>query len=339
MPGAPMSGYLGYLARRLGQFVLVVFIGINIAYVITHASPIDPVEQSISVVTSYGNTAPEAIEQMRTSLRELYGLSGTPVEQYLLFWKRVLRADFGPSMSAFPTPVATLVGRALPWTAGLLTVSTIIAWGLGNLLGGLAGYYQKSRGLKLVGVVAIGLHPIPYYILALLLLIVFGFLWPVLPITGGSAMNLPQTLTFEFIASVLQHAILPALSLILIGVGSWFLGMRSLVSNVVAEDYVVYAELAGVSSCRILSSYVMRNALVPQVTGLAMSLGGIFNGAVITEKVFGYPGVGSLLVDAVYAGDYGLVLGVTTISILGVSIGVLAIDLLYPLLDPRVKVS
>jgi peptide/nickel transport system permease protein len=269
-----MSGYLGYLARRLGQFVLVVFIGINIAYVITHASPIDPVEQSISAVTSYGNTAPEAIEQMRTSLRELYGLSGTPVEQYLLFWKRVLRADFGPSMSAFPTPVATLVGRALPWTAGLLTVSTIIAWGLGNLLGGLAGYYQKSRGLKLVGVVAIGLHPIPYYILALLLLIVFGFLWPVLPITGGSAMNLPQTLTFEFIASVLQHAVLPALSLILIGVGSWFLGMRSLVSNIVAEDYVVYAELAGVRSWRILSSYVMRNALLPQVTGLAMSLGG-----------------------------------------------------------------
>ena len=334
-----MSGYLGYLARRLGQFVLVVFIGINIAYVITHASPIDPVEQSISAVTSYGNTAPEAIEQMRTSLRELYGLSGTPVEQYLLFWKRVLRADFGPSMSAFPTPVATLVGRALPWTAGLLAVSTIIAWGLGNLLGGLAGYYEKSRGLKLVGVVAIGLHPIPYYILALLLLIVFGFLWPVLPITGGSAMNLPQTLTFEFIASVLQHAVLPALSLILIGVGSWFLGMRSLVSNIVAEDYVVYAELAGVRSWRILSSYVMRNALLPQVTGLAMSLGGIFNGAVITEKVFGYPGVGSLLVDAVYAGDYGLVLGVTTISILGVSIGVLAIDLLYPLLDPRVKVS
>jgi peptide/nickel transport system permease protein len=337
--GAPMSGYLAYVGRRLAQFALVVFIGINLTYVITHASPIDPVEQSISVVTSFGNTAPDAIEQMRTSLRELYGLGGTPVEQYLVFWKRILRADFGPSMSAFPTPVATLVGRALPWTVGLLTVSTIIAWGLGSLLGGLAGYYRKSRGLKLMGVIAIGLHPMPYYILALLLLIVFGFLWPVLPITGGSAMNMPQTLTLGFVLSVMQHAILPALSLILIGMGGWFLGMRSLVSNVVTEDYVVYAELAGVRPSRILSSYVMRNALAPQVTGLAMSLGGIFNGAVITEKVFGYPGVGSLLVDAVYAGDYGLVLGVTTVSILGVSVGVLIIDLLYPLLDPRVKVS
>jgi peptide/nickel transport system permease protein len=334
-----MSGYLAYIAKRLLQFVLVVFIGINLAYVITHATPIDPVEQSISVVTSFGNTAPEAIEQMRNSLRELYGLEGSALHQYLVFWKRILRADFGPSMSAFPTPVSTLVARALPWTTGLLVVSTIIAWVLGNWLGGLAGYYQKNRGFKLLGVVAMGLHPIPYYILALLLLIVFGFLWPVLPISGGSAMNLPQTWSWAFATSVLQHAILPALSLILIGVGSWFLGMRSLVSNVVTEDYVVYAELAGVDRSRILSSYVMRNALVPQVTGLAISLGGIFNGAVITEKVFGYPGIGSLLVDAVYAGDYGLVLGVTTISIIGVSIGVLVIDLLYPLLDPRVKVS
>jgi peptide/nickel transport system permease protein len=334
-----MNGYLTYIARRIAQFVLVVFIGINLAYVITHATPIDPVEQSISAVTSFGNTAPEAIEQMRLSLRELYGLGGSPIQQYLVFWKRILRADFGPSMSAFPTPVSTLISRALPWTAGLLVVSTIVTWLLGNLLGGLAGYYQNSRGLKLMGVIAMGLHPIPYYILALLLLIVFGFLWPVLPITGGSAMNLPQSWTWDFVSSVLMHAILPALSLILIGVGSWFLGMRSLVSNVVTEDYVVYAELAGVKSSRILSSYVMRNALVPQVTGLAISLGGIFNGAVITEKVFGYPGIGSLLVDAVYAGDYGLVLGVTTISIVGVSIGVLAIDLLYPLLDPRVKVS
>ncbi|MGY3551551.1 peptide/nickel transport system permease protein [Bradyrhizobium sp. USDA 4472] len=334
-----MSGYAGYVGRRLAQFLLVVFIGINIAYLVTHASPIDPVEQSISAVTSFGNTAPDAIEQMRNSLRELYGLGGTPVQQYLTFWKRILSADFGPSLSAFPTPVGTLIGRALPWTAGLLAVSTLVAWVLGNLLGGLAGYYRQSRGLKLLGVIAMGLHPIPYYILAMLLLILFGFIWPVLPISGGATMNLPQTLTPEFVWSVLQHAILPALSLILIGVGSWFLGMRSLVSNVLAEDYVVYAELAGVKSWRILTSYVMRNALVPQVTGLAMSLGGIFNGAVITEKVFGYPGLGSLLVDAVYAGDYGLVLGVTTVSILGVSVGVLAIDLLYPLLDPRVKVS
>jgi peptide/nickel transport system permease protein len=334
-----MTGYLAYLGKRLGQFVLVVFVGINLAYVITHATPIDPVEQSISAVTSFGNTAPDAIAQMRQSLRELYGLEGSWLQQYTSFWTRILKGDFGPSLSAFPTPVGTLIARALPWTMGLLITATIITWILGNLLGGLAGYYQKSRTFKAMGVVAMTLHPIPYYIVALLLLIVFGFVWPILPITGGSQMNVSQGWSLEFVTSVVRHSILPALSLILIGVGSWFLGMRSLTSNVVTEDYVVYAELAGVDRHRILGSYVMRNALLPQVTGLAMSLGGIFNGAIITEKVFGYPGLGTLLVDAVYAGDYGLVLGVTTVSILGVSIGVLVIDLIYPLLDPRVQVS
>ncbi|WP_038367134.1 ABC transporter permease [Bosea sp. UNC402CLCol] len=332
-----MSAYPAYLAKRLAQFAVVVFIGVNLAFVITHASPIDPVEQSISAVTSFGSTAPEAIAAMRASLQELYGLKGTLAEQYLTFWSRVLRGDFGPSLSAFPTPVSTLIGRALPWTAGLLIVSTLITWVLGNWLGGLAGYYQRNRTLKLMGVVAMGVHPIPYYIVALLLLIVFGFLWPVLPITGGSAMNLQQGWNWSFVSSVARHSVLPALSLILIGLGSWFLGMRSLVSNIVTEDYVVYAEIAGLDSRRVLGSYVMRNALAPQVTGLAMSLGGIFNGAVITEKVFGYPGVGTLLVDAVYAGDYGLVLGVTTVSIIAVSVGVLVIDLLYPLIDPRVE--
>ncbi len=332
-----MSAYPAYLAKRLAQFAVVVFIGVNLAFVITHASPIDPVEQSISAVTSFGSTAPEAIAAMRASLQELYGLKGTLAEQYLTFWSRVLRGDFGPSLSAFPTPVSTLIGRALPWTAGLLIVSTLITWVLGNWLGGLAGYYQRNRTLKLMGVVAMGVHPIPYYIVALLLLIVFGFLWPVLPITGGSAMNLQQGWNWSFVSSVARHSVLPALSLILIGLGSWFLGMRSLVSNIVTEDYVIYAEIAGLDSRRVLGSYVMRNALAPQVTGLAMSLGGIFNGAVITEKVFGYPGVGTLLVDAVYAGDYGLVLGVTTVSIIAVSVGVLVIDLLYPLIDPRVE--
>ena len=332
-----MRAFAIYGLKRLGQFVLVVFIGVNIAYIITHATPIDPVEQSIAVVTSFGNTSPEAIAMMRESLRELYGLTGGPVEQYLNFWRRIVTADFGPSLSSFPTPVMTLIGRALPWTVGLLFTSTLLTWALGNLLGGLAGYYRNNKTLKLLGVIAVGLHPVPYYIAGFVLLVIFGYLWPVLPITGGSDMNLRQVMDFDHVLSILKHSILPAASLMMIGIGSWFLGMRSLVSNVVTEDYVTYAELGGVTHKRILFSYVMRNALVPQITGLAMSLGTIFNGAIIVEQIFGYPGVGALLVGAVYAGDYGLVLGVTTISIIGVSAAVFLIDLIYPLLDPRVE--
>jgi peptide/nickel transport system permease protein len=332
-----MADYGRHLLKRLGQFVLVVFIGINITFLVSHATPIDPVEQAVSAVTNFGATSPDAIEEMRRALRALYGLEGGFAQQYLGFWRRVLVGDFGPSLSAFPTPVSTLIGLALPWTVGLLLVSTVISWTLGNLLGGLAGYYPRSRLLRLVGVIAMGLHPIPYYIIAFVLLIIFGFVWPVLPISGGSGMNIRQAFTAEFVVSVLRHAILPALSLVLVGLGSWFIGMRALVSNVVTEDYVAYAELAGVPKRRILGRYVMRNALAPQLTGLALSLGGIFNGAIITEQVFGYPGIGSLLVEAVRKGDYSLVLGVTTVSIIAVATAVLIIDLLAPVIDPRVQ--
>jgi len=334
-----MNAYATYALKRLLQFALVVFIGINLAYLITHATPIDPVEQTVSAATAFGNTSPEAIAMMRKSLREIYGLEGNLWNQYAIFWQRVLVGDFGPSLSAFPTPVSTLIGRALPWTVGLLSVSTILAFALGNLLGGLAGYFADSRLLKIAGLAVMAVHPIPYYIVAFVVLIAFGYVWPVLPISGGYRINITWGWNADFILSVVSHAILPVTSLVLVGIGGWFMGMRSLVSNVVTEDYVTYAELAGVSRGKILGAYVMRNALVPQVTGLAMSLGSIFNGAIITEQVFGYPGIGTLLISAVHAGDYSLVVGIASVSIVAVSTAVLFIDLVYPLLDPRVKVS
>jgi peptide/nickel transport system permease protein len=332
-----MRRYALYVAKRLVQFALVVFIGISLTFFITHLTPIDPVEQMVSSMTAFGATSPEAVLLMREALQELYGIEGSLIEQYFTYWSRILVLDFGPSLSAFPTPVSHLIVRALPWTIGLLFTCTMLAWLLGNALGGLAGYYRDNRALKLFGVLAMGFHPIPYYIIAFVLLILFGYLWPILPISGGSAQNLPQGFTPEYILSVLRHSILPAISIILVGVGGWFLGMRALVSNIVTEDYVIYAELGGVRRGRILPYYVIRNALVPQITGLAMSLGAIFNGAIIVEQVFSYPGLGRLLIGAVYSADYSLVLGVTAISIIAVSAAVFLIDILYPLFDPRVQ--
>jgi peptide/nickel transport system permease protein len=334
-----MRTYALYVVKRLGQFALVVFIGISLTFFITHLTPIDPVEQMIASMTAFSDTSPEAVLRMREALRELYGVEGNIIDQYVTYWGRILVLDFGPSLSAFPTPVSTLIARALPWTIGLLFTCTLLSWLLGNVLGGLAGYYRKNRTLKLVGVVAMGFHPIPYYIIAFVLLILFGYIWPVLPISGGSAQNVPQAFTAEYVGSVLSHSLLPALSIILVSIGGWFMGMRALVSNIVTEDYVVYAELGGVPRRRILPSYVMRNALVPQITGLAMSLGAIFNGAIIVEQVFSYPGLGRLLIGAVYSADYSLVLGVAAISIIAVSASVFLIDILYPLFDPRMQLE
>ncbi|MBB3593383.1 peptide/nickel transport system permease protein [Rhizobium sp. BK529] len=334
-----MNGFLIYVGKRFLQFLFVVVTGITLAFLIAHFSPVDPVEQTVSLLTSFGSTDPQAVEILRQSLRELYGTGGPLFEQYFTFWGRVLTGDFGPSLSSFPTPVMTVIGRALPWTVGLLTLATIIAWISGNLLGALAGYFRNSRLLKLAGIVIMALQPIPTYIIGLSLVILFGFIWPILPISDGAQVNLAPAFSWTFIRSVIEHGILPALTLVLVGIGGWFISMRSLVSNIVTDDHVVYAELGGVRSSRIFSHYVARNAMLPQVTGLALSLGNVFGGAVIVEFVFNYPGIGKLLISGIYSGDYSLVLGVTTIAIIAVASAVFVIDIIYPLIDPRVKLG
>ena len=334
-----MNGFLVSAAQRFLQFLFVVFTGITLAFLIVHFSPVDPVEQTVSLLTSFGSTDPQAVEILRQSLRELYGTGGPLFGQYLTFWGRVLTGDFGPSLSSFPTPVMTVIGRALPWTVGLLTLATIISWIIGNTLGALAGYFRSNRLLKLAGIIIMAMQPIPTYIVGLSLVILFGFVWPVLPISDGAQVNLAPAFNWAFISSVIEHGILPALTLVLVGLGGWFVSMRSLVSNIVTDDHVVYAELGGVRSSSIFSQYVARNAMLPQVTGLALSLGHVFGGAVIVEFVFNYPGIGKLLISGIYAGDYSLVLGVTTIAVIAVAAAVVLIDILYPLIDPRVKLG
>lgn len=334
-----MRAYIWFVTKRALQLLAIVFVGISASFFISHLSPINPVEQTLGRITSRSNISPEAITSLRAALTDMYGIDEPLWNRFVKFWVRFVQGDMGPSLIAFPTPAMTLIQRALPWTVGLLSMTVVITWLVGNFLGGLAGYYQNNRLLKAFGVLAMGVQPIPYYIVAFILLIVFGFVWPVLPISGGFAMNVRPGWTPEFIASVIRHAILPAASIVLVGMGLWFLGMRALVSNIITEDYVTYAELAGVKRSRIVGSYVIRNAMIPQLTALAMTLGGVFSGTVITEEVFSYPGLGTLLVDAVNGGDYGLVVAVTSVAIIAVAIAIFIIDLIYPILDPRIRVE
>ena len=222
---------------------------------------------------------------------------------------------------------------------GLLALSTIFAWITGNILGALAGYFRDSRLLKAIGIAVMALQPLPTYIVGLALVIFLGYLWPIFPISGGAQVNLPPALDWTYVRSVIAHGTMPAMTLVLVGLGGWFISMRSLVSNIVTDDHVVYAELAGVRPRTIFSQYVARNAMLPQVTGLALNLGHVFSGAVIVEFVFGYPGMGQLMIAGIYAGDYSLVLGVTTIAIISVATAMFLIDILYPLIDPRVKLG
>jgi peptide/nickel transport system permease protein len=332
-----MRDYLLFALKRALQLAAVIFAGISAAFFIAHLSPISPVEMIIGRVSGQSAYSPEAIQQLREALTEIFGLNVPLWQKYLNFWSRFFVGDLGPSLISFPTPAINLIMLALPWTVGLLTVTVTFHWIIGNILGGLAGYYQNNRFLKAFGIIAIGVQPVPYYIVAFMMVIIFGFLWPVLPVSGGFAMNVRPSWSLEFVGSILRHAILPALSLTIVGLGTWFLGMRALVSNIVTEDYVTYAELAGVRRERIVYSYVIRNAMVPQLTALAMALGGIFSGTVITETVFTYPGLGTLLIRAVNGGDSTLVLGVSCFAVIAVGAAIFVVDLIHPVLDPRVK--
>jgi peptide/nickel transport system permease protein len=330
---------LRYLVPRIIQYLTIIFVGVTVTYIIPRLAPTDPVEAQVSMMIARGNTLdPQSVESMRAALTDLYGLSGSPVEQYFTFWGRLFRADLGPSLSNFPTPVSKMIGQALPYTLRLLIPSVIISFIFGNLFGAMSSYYPENKALSVIEVLGQVVRSIPYYIVAIVLLVVFSYFIPIFPFSGAYPIGTrPDWSSPEFVLKYLEHAVLPAATLVLVGFGGWFVGMKSLTSNIISEDYVVYAETAGLSKNRILVHYIMRTAILPQLTALAMVLGTVFSGALIMEVVFGYPGIGSLAIRAIYSNDYSMIMGITIYSIIGVATAVFIMDLLYPIFDPRVR--
>jgi len=327
-----------YLLPRIIQYLVVIFIGTTVVFIVPRLMPTDPIQQTIERVTMQGTYIdPDAVEELKETLKELYGLKGTLSEQYAMFWKRLFKGDFGPSFAQFPTPVMDLISISLPWTTILLLLTTLLSWVIGNILGGLAGYFSHYRWARILEGIAMFIRPIPYYIVALGLLILFAFILPIFPVVGGASIGSEFKLSWSLIIDIIKHAFLPALSLIIVGTSTWFITMRLIVSNIVTEDYVSYAQSGGVSNREIVFHYVIRNGLLPQITGLALSLGQIFSGALITEQVFSYPGIGTLLYRSISTGDYNLMMGITILSIIGIATGVLIIDIVYPLFDPRIR--
>jgi peptide/nickel transport system permease protein len=327
-----------YLLPRLVQYVLVIFLGITAVFFIPRFTPSNPVHKTIAQLQSQGSYLdPASMDRMVEDLYEMYGLGGSVLEQYSAFWGRVFTGDFGVSFFQFPTPVKQLIKYSLPWTAGLLLWATLLSWVVGNLIGGLAGYFSRKRWSRTLDAFAMFVRPIPYYIFALALLILFAYVVRAFPIAGGTDIGRRAAFNWPFIVDVLRHAFLPALSMVVLGVATTFQTMKLIVQNVNSEDFVQYAKLGGVKESRIVSRYVIRNAMLPQITNLALSLGQILSGALITEIVFSYPGLGTLLFNAIVTGDYNLIMGITAISILAVTTAILVIDLLYPLFDPRVR--
>ncbi|MFN8465898.1 MAG: ABC transporter permease [Caldilineaceae bacterium] len=328
--------FIKFLLPRLVTYVLVVWISVTIIFFVPRFVPGSPVEAVLGRLMSTGTTMdPKLVESMRASLTELFGLEGTPWEQYTSFLRRVfLTFDFGPSLSNYPTPVTALIMRALPWSLGLLLTSLAISWTLGNLIGLLAGYHNNSGASKAIETAAMVIYPIPYYILALLLVIVFAYIWPIFPFVFQVA---GEPGTWPYALSVAYNSFLPVLSIVLVSLGWWIISMKAMAIDTKEEDFVQYAKYRGVDDNKVMVGYVARTAILPQVTVLALSIGGVFGGALITEILFGYPGVGTLIYRAILSSDYNLIVGAVSLSIVAVATATLVLDIVYPFIDPRIR--
>ena len=330
-------GVLAFVAKRIGLYFAVLFIGLTITFMLPRLMPINPVDGYIGQLQSRANgtMTAEAIAELRSTLETLYGLKGDLFTQYVSYLKRIVFSfDFGPSFTYYPQPVSAMIFNALPWTLGLLLTATVIAWFLGNMVGLVAGYFHKKKAASILEFVGILLYPIPYYILAVTMLLLLAYIFPVFPLSATFPVG---QMTPEKFGMVIYNSLLPGITLVLAGFGWNILSMKALTVATTEEPYVTYARLKGTSNWTRMTRYVFRNALLPQVTALALSLGMVFNGALLTEMIFSYPGIGLVMRTAANGGDYNVLYGAITISIIAVATAGLVIDLLYPLLDPRIR--
>lgn len=325
-----------YLAGRLVAWFMVIYIGITFMFFIPRFFPSDPVESMIQGMLSKTSLEAGDIEALRVHLRSLYGLDGTLWEQYVNFLKNAVHFDFGPSLMNFPASASGIVARYLPYTVGLSLFTTIFAWILGNIIGLLAGFRENKLSSVIMEYIAIFLYPIPYFILALVVQILFCFIWKIFPVTATIVTGQGFSV---FISSLVKSSVLPALTMLVLGFGWWVISMKAVASNTAEEEFVRYARYRKLSEGKIARSYIFRNSIIPQVSGFAISLGGVFGGSLMTEIIFQYPGVGRLLQNAISQADYNMIMATVSISIVSISTATLIADLIYPLIDPRIRYS
>ncbi|RLP91267.1 ABC transporter permease [Micromonospora sp. CV4] len=323
-----------FLLQRTAFYLFTAWAAITLNFFIPRLVPGDPVQALIS--RNQGRISADAIE----SLRVLFGLDANENvwEQYLHYWGQLLHGDLGLSFTFFPAPVSTVIGDSLPWTVGLVGITTIISFLVGTALGVGAGWRRGSWVDGLLPATTF-LSSIPYFWLGLVAIAVFAGPGSFFPSSGGYEAGLVPAFDGYFIPSAIQHSILPAATILVSSMSGWILSMRNMMVTVSSEDYITVAHAKGLSERRVALSYAARNALLPNVSGFALSLGFIVGGTLLVEIVFSYPGLGYQLFQAVGAKDYPLMQGIFLIITISVLVANLLADVAYLLLDPRTRKS
>ncbi|WP_115789027.1 ABC transporter permease [Arthrobacter silvisoli] len=323
-----------FILRRLGFYLIAFWVSITLNFLLPRFMPGDPVSRMFA--RSAGQMQPEQIE----ALRKLLGVDSRPIwEQYADYLHNIVTGNMGVSITRFPTPVTEVIASQIGWTLLLGGTALVIAAVVGNLLGILAAWRRGGAIDSALPPLLVFIGSFPYFWLAMGALYLFGVILGWSPLRHAFTDGLEPAFSWEFIGDAGAHLVLPALTIVLVSIGGWMLGMRNTMIATNAEDYITMAEAKGLKPGRIMFRYAARNAMLPSVTSFGMGLGFVVGGALLTEVVFAYPGVGYQLLNAVQGLDYPLMQGLFLTITAAVLLANFLVDILYVRLDPRVRAS
>ncbi len=331
-----MKGYRKYFLNKLGWFLVTFVCAFILNFILPRLMPGDPVAAIVSrLAQGLSNaTGVQAIYQQYT---DLFGTNKPMLEQFFIYVRNVVRGDFGFSFSQYPRTVADALKSSIGWTVALQFPAIIVGWLIGNTLGALAAYLKGGFD-KVLMPVSIFVSNFPAYGMAIIFLVIFGVGLEWFPTSGGYGYDMIPNFSWEFIWSVIVHYQLPFWSIVAIAIGGQAIGMRSMAIYELNADYVKYARFMGIKDRKIIG-YVFRNAMLPQITGLALSIGTMVGGALFVEIVFSYPGLGYTLLNGVMGQDYPLISASTLIITVMVLSANFIIEILYGIIDPRIRAA
>ncbi len=331
-----MKGYRKYFLNKLAWFLITFFFAFLLNFILPRLMPGDPVA-AITARIAQGMSNSTGMKQVYEHYASLFGTNKPMLEQFFLYVRNVAHGDFGTSFSQYPRPVADILRSSIWWTICLQFPAIIVGWFIGNTLGALAAYLKGGFD-KVLMPVSIFVSALPAFGMAIILLVIFGVELKWFPTSGGYGFDLIPSFSYAFIWSVIVHYQLPFWSIVLIAIGGQAIGMRSMSIYELNADYVKYSRFMGIKDRKIVG-YVFRNAMLPQVTGLALSIGTMVSGALVAEIIFSYPGLGSTILSAVLGQDYPLISATTlviTLMLLGANF---LIEIVYGFIDPRIKAA
>ena len=322
-----------YFGRKLFTYTLTFFIAATIDWLIPRFMPGDPVA---GLMAMQGGLSPAGAAALAQYYNNLFGLDRSLPEQFINFWIALLHGDLGRSVYVHGRPVTEAIMGAIPYTLALLIPAILLSWWAGNSFGAMAARRKWLDNTVLpIGYI---LTATPYMWLGLVLAFVLGFSLRIFPLSGGYGFNLEPALTWRFFTDLVAHWMMPFLSLFMVMFGGWAIGMRNMIIYELESDYSRYLEALGAPQ-GLVRKYAFHNAMLPQITGLALQLGVIVAGSLVTEIVFSYPGIGMLLFNAIKSEDYFLLQGIFLFIIIGTLLANFVVDIVYIMVDPRTRVG